>query len=307
MRFIAILLSLLLMPSLSSAQEQVGKIKVLTTFSILQDMAKNVGGDKVEVETIVPPGQDVHSYQLSPDDIKRAASAHILIANGLGFESWLDKLVQSSGFSGKLVIASTNAMWIPLGKDDTKSTMFKQKGNNYDPHAWQNLNNGRVYVANIVKGFAEADPDNEKLYNQNGIVYRKKMMELDQSAAAQFRKIPDDRRKMATFHDSMGYFARAYRIKYLTLKGPDSSDDISAQDTAQFIAVIRQENVGAIFAESQEDLSIMRQVASESGKKLSGRIYSDTLGRKKNIDDSYLNIYRHNVNAVLAAMGVSVN
>lgn len=320
-------LLLLLIAGQSFAQEQAanaaqpGKLKVVTTFSVLHDMARQVGKDQIILDNIVGPDQDMHAYELRPEDMQKASSADVLIVNGLAFEPWLDELIAGSKFQGRLIVASFGAATIPLSAEEKKErdeAIEKQMRSNvprlvdrakhvhredFDPHAWTNMSNGRIYVANIAKGLSKQDPANEKFYNQNAIEYRSKIQALEEWAGDAFRSIPENRRKMVTSHDSLGYLTRLYRIKYFSAAGLNTSYDVSAQDVSRLIDTIRSENITALFFENMVNPNVLAQIAKETGVNPSGPLYTDALSNAlKNRSDNYLGVMQYNIETILNAM-----
>jgi zinc/manganese transport system substrate-binding protein len=186
--------------ALSSAANAADKVKAVASFSILGDMVRHVGGNRVEVVTLVGPNADAHVFNPTPADVKALAAADVFFVNGLGFEGWIERLEKSSGFRGEVVVAS---------KGVTPLTMREEEGHRYDPHAWQDLANGKIYVANIRDALVGADPDGESIYEANAAKYLDAIDAEEAAVKAALGALPEARRKIITSHDAFAYFGKA--------------------------------------------------------------------------------------------------
>jgi zinc/manganese transport system substrate-binding protein len=176
------------------------EVNAVASFSILGDMVARVGGDRVAVTTIVGPNADTHVYEPKPSDAAAVAGADIFFVNGLGFEGWMDRFVQSTGYSGQLVVASDGVATHEMDEDGETVT---------DPHAWQSLSNGVLYVQNIAKGLCAADAAGCATYTANADAYAAELTTLDATVREQLEAVPPEQRKVITTHDAFGYFAEA--------------------------------------------------------------------------------------------------
>ena len=215
-------LALALLLGLSGGAEAADKIKAIASFSILGDMVRQVGGDRVEVAALVGPDGDAHVYEPTPADAKTLAAANILFVNGLGFEGWMDRLENSSGFKGKMVVASTGVKSRQMVEDEKKIT---------DPHAWQSLANGKLYVANIRDGLIAVDPDGKAVYEANAAKYLGEIAGEEASVKQALDKLPPERRKIITSHDAFGYFGAAYGLEVIAPEGVSTESEASAPRT----------------------------------------------------------------------------
>ncbi|HEX2115658.1 MAG TPA: zinc ABC transporter substrate-binding protein, partial [Alphaproteobacteria bacterium] len=185
------------------------QVKVVASFTILADMVRNVGGDRVEVASLVGPDADTHVYQPTPGDARAIAGAHLVVVNGLSFEGWLDRLVQASGYRGPIVIAAEGtAVRIMTSHERAHAGHTHDHAHDGgpapDPHAWQDLAKGQIYVRNIAEGLIRADPANAATYRDNAARYLARLAELDAWVRQQFSSLPADRRKVITSHDAFG-------------------------------------------------------------------------------------------------------
>jgi zinc/manganese transport system substrate-binding protein len=265
------------------------RLNVVVSFSILGDFVKNVGGDKVNVTTLVGPNGDVHVYTPAPDDARKVASARLLIINGLGLEGWLPRLLQSSGSKARVVVASNGI--VPL-----------EAGSDADPHAWQSVANAKVYVGNIAEALIAADPADAEGFRANAARYLSALDALDAEVRADVAKIPPDRRKVISTHRAFGYFAKAYGVEFIAPLGVSTETEPSARDVAAIISQIKTRRIPAVFLENMSDPRLVRQIASETGAKVGGTLFSDALTGEKGDAPTYIDLVRHNIKALTSAL-----
>ena len=290
-------LALALLFGFSVGADAADKLKAVASFSILGDMVSQVGGDRVEVVTLVGPDGDAHVYEPTPADAKNLAGAAILFVNGLGFEGWMDRLEKSSGFKGKVVVASTGVK---------ARTMVEEEGGKpetiTDPHAWQSLANGKLYVGNIRDGLIAADPDGKSVYEANAAKYLGEIMQEDDAVKAALATLSKERRKIITSHDAFGYFGAAYGLEVIAPEGVSTESEASAQDVAKIIRQIKAEKIPAVFMENITDHRLLDQIASETNAKIGGTLYTDALSGADGPAGTYLDMFRHNVGTLTAAL-----
>jgi zinc/manganese transport system substrate-binding protein len=293
-RRVAFILLALVVAAPAAAQD---KIRTIASFSILGDLVKNVGGDRVEVATLIGPDGNAHVYEPSPADSRRVAAAKVVFVNGLGFEGWLGRLVKASGTKAAIVLASTgigprsSASETRLGDDKT------------DPHAWQSVANAKRYVANIRDALIKADPAGEGVYKANAAAYQAKLDALDREVREVVAGIAPDRRRVITSHNAFGYFQDAYGVAFSAPQGMSSEAEASAKDVARIIAQIRNERISAVFLENVTDTRLMQLIARETGARIGGTLYSDALTDANGPAPSYSDLIRHNVRQMAAALG----
>jgi zinc/manganese transport system substrate-binding protein len=278
----------------ASAQD---KPKVVATFSILADLANNVGGDRVEVATLVGPDGDAHVYSPTPADGRRLADAKLVIANGFKFEGWMSRLIKSSGTKALVVEAAK-------GVEPIKA---EERGHDHghahvDPHAWQSVANVKRYVMNIRDGLIAADPAGKAVYEANAAAYLEKLDALDRDVKAAVEAIPRDRRRIITSHDAFGYFQKAYGVTFVAPQGVSTEAEASAKDVAKIIRQIRREKIPAVFLENVSDPRLLERIAKESGARIGGRLYSDALSGADGPAGTYIDMMRHNIRALSAAL-----
>lgn len=282
--FISILFAMAVSPA--QAQE---RLDVVASFSILGDFVRNVGGDRVSVTTLVGPDGDAHVYTPAPADARKVADAKLVIVNGLDFEGWLSRLVKSSGKKATIVIA-------------TRGIAPRKLGSHADPHAWQSVVNAKKYVANIRDALAAADPAGAEVYRANAESYLAKLDALDGEVRAAVAQIPQDRRKVISTHDAFGYLAAAYGIEFVAPMGVSTESEASARDIARIITQIRSQKIPAVFLENISDSRLIRRISAETGAKVGGTLYSDSLTGEKGDAPTYIDMVRHNIKALTSAL-----
>jgi zinc/manganese transport system substrate-binding protein len=288
MRYLLFALSLWLPLSLHAAE----KLNVVTSFSILADLTREVGGDHIDLINLVDADADAHLYEPSPDDAKALLRADLIIANGLGFEPWLERVLASSEPKGKRINASAGVVPLMLDEDGERVP---------DPHAWQSLANAEIYVRNIAKALGELDPTNLDVYNERRDVYLTRLHELLKKAVAQIAGLPASQRKVVTSHDAFGYLGQAWQLDFIAPQGLSTHDEPSAAEVAALIRQIRNEGVRAVFVENIRDPRLIQQIADEAGATVGGTLYSDALA-SEGPASTYLGMFEHNLDTLMAAL-----
>jgi zinc/manganese transport system substrate-binding protein len=275
-----------------------GRIKVIASFSILGDLVSNVGGDRVDVAALVGPNGNAHVYAPSPADAKKAADARLVFVNGLGFEGWLERLVKASGTTAPIIVATKGVA--PLERAETHDHDHEQ--GRADPHAWQSVTNAKIYVGNIRDALIAIDPAGKERYEANATVYLARLDALEQEVRDTIAKIPADRRRVVTSHNAFGYFERAYGIIFTAPQGVSTESEASAKDVAAIITAIRKQKAAAVFLENVTDPRLVQQIASETGAKIGGVLYSDALTEAKGDAPTYIDLIRHNLKQLANAL-----
>jgi zinc/manganese transport system substrate-binding protein len=290
-RLLACVVALVALAAPSLAQD---KVRVVATFSILDDLARNVGGDRIASTALVGPNMDAHVYSPSPADTRALQAAKVVISNGLGFEGWIDRLVRASGTKARVVVASAGIKVRKAGSGG--------HGHDADPHAWQSVANAKIYVANIRDGLTAADPAGKAVYQANADVYLRKLDALEAEITAGLARIPADRRRIITNHDAFGYFSAAYGIVFIAPQGVSTEADVSARDIARIITQIRKEKITALFLENVTEARMLERIARETGARIGGMLYSDALTDAKGPAPTYIDMMRHNIGQLTKAL-----
>jgi zinc/manganese transport system substrate-binding protein len=282
----ALIAAVAIAPAAAQAQE---KLKVVASFSILADFVRNVGGDRINLTTLVGADSDVHVYTPAPSDAKRIADAKLVIVNGLGLEGWLPRLVQSSGSKAQVVTASAGIAPLRLGTAA-------------DPHGWQSVPNAKIYVTDIANALAAAAPDHAEFFRAQAKAYLEKLETLDREVREAVAKIPQERRKVISTHDAFGYFAAEYGVQFIAPLGVSTETEPSARDIATIIGQIKAQKIPAVFLENISDDRLIRRIAAETGSKVGGTLISDGLTGEKGPAPTYIDMVRHNIKALTSAL-----
>jgi len=314
-------------PSTSWADDP---IPVVATFSVLGDMVKRIGGEHISLTTLVGADGDTHVYQPTPQAARVVAEADVLFINGLGFEGWLERLVEAAPFGGSLVVATTGIEPIAFGGHDDheegheegheeehdeeheegheeeheeEATEHHGEHGAFDPHAWHSFTNAIVYANNIAAGLAQVDPTNAGSYYQNHQIFVNEIRALKAEADVLMAALPIDKRTVVTPHDGFGYFADLYNLRFEAPQGLSTESEASAADVAKLILLIRKQEISAVFIESITDNRLMEQIANETGAVIGGKLYSDALSSEDQPASTYLDMMRHNTKTLSQALG----
>lgn len=285
MRFVLFCAMSLIASPLQAAE----RLSVVASFSILGDFVRNVGGDRVNLTTLVGADGDAHVYTPAPGDAKRIAAAKLVFVNGLGLEGWLPRLVQSAGSKAKVVTASAGITPLKLGAAA-------------DPHAWQSVPNARIYVTDIANALAAAAPDEAEFFRARAKAYLEKLEALDREVREAMAKIPPERRKVISTHDAFGYFSAEYGIQFIAPLGVSTETEPSARDIAAIIGQIKAARIPAVFLENISDDRLIRRIAAETGAKVGGTLISDGLTGEKGPAPTYIDMVRHNIKVLTSAL-----
>ena len=288
MRVLLAALALFLPLSLPAAD----KPRVVTSFSILADLTQEIGGEHIVLTNLVGPEEDAHHFEPSPDHVRSLLEADLVVANGLGFEPWLERLLASSEARGKRINASQGV--VPLQVQEDGETVS-------DPHAWQSLSNAELYVRNIAKALSEVDPANAKTYASNRDAYLSKLHALLKTANQRMATLPASQRKVVTSHDAFGYLGQAWQLEFLAPVGLSTTDEPSAAEVAALIRQLRTEGARAVFVDNIQDPRLIEQIAEEAGARVGGTLYSDALA-SEGPASTYLGMFQHNLDTLLAAL-----
>jgi zinc/manganese transport system substrate-binding protein len=271
------------------AQQPQHKIEAVATISILGDLVRNVGGDRVDVTTLVGPNGDAHVYSSTPGDARKLAGADVIFVNGLGLEGWMTRLADASGTKAPTIVVSNGVA--PRKMADMHDPTHME----IDPHAWQAVGNAEIYVKNIRDGLSEADPAGKTIYDANAEAYLGKLDALDKEVKAAIAKIPADRRKIITTHGAFGYFSDSYGLTFIAPEGVSTDSEPSAKDVAKIITQIKDQKIPAVFIENITDPRLMQQIAHETGAIIGGTLYTDALSGPSGPASTYIDMMRSNV------------
>lgn len=311
-------------------------LKVVASFSIIGDFARNVGGERIELVTLVGPDGDAHVYEPRPADAVAMAAADVILVNGLQFEGFLGRLVEASGATAPVVELTRGSEMLKNADEaddhsheaaeaghehghahDHKHDHKHEAGHDHDhgheghaghdhgeidPHAWQSVHNAETYVKNIAEAFCAADAAGCDTYKANAEAYVEQLEALEEEIKAAVASIPEDKRVIITSHDAFRYFEHEYGIRFLAPEGVSTESEASAADVAALIRQIREDKASAIFMENISDARLIEQIASETGLKVGGALYSDALSGEDGPAATYIDMMRHNVSTITAAI-----
>lgn len=266
------------------------RLKIVASFSILGDMVQQVVGEHADVTTIVGPDADAHVYQPSVADARAVADADVIFVNGLGFETWSETLIAESGTDASVHVATQG---VKIVKVDGET----------DPHAWNSLSNGVVYVNNIAAVLSNKIPEKADIIETNRATYANTLMALDTSTKTKLSQLPAEKRTVVTAHDAFGYLADAYDMTFLAPVGIDTDAEPSAQELAVLIDQLKADGAAALFVENITSPALVQQIADETGLTIGGRLFSDALSERGGPATSYLAMFEHNLNTLLTALG----
>jgi zinc/manganese transport system substrate-binding protein len=282
-------------------------VKAVATFSILGDMVARIGGDRVAVDVLVGPDGDAHVYQPTPTDAKALSGADVVIVNGLGFEGFLDRLLEAAEYKGPVIVAAAAVKPLPGAGEhaEEEGGHDDEAGHEHgavDPHAWQDLANAGLYVAAIADGLCAADAAGCDGYRAAAAGFAAEISALDADIRARVAAIPAARRKVITSHDAFGYFGAAYGITFLAPQGVSTDAEAGAADVAALIRQVRETGVKTLFVENVADPRLLERIGAETGASAGGVLYSDALAPAGEPGATYLGMMRHNADALIAAM-----
>jgi zinc/manganese transport system substrate-binding protein len=274
-------------------------VRVVATMSILADMVTRIGGSRVEVRPLVGPDGDTHVFEPSPSDARALAGADLVVMNGLGLEGWMARLVAASGYKGPVVVAAAKVKPRDMAEEGGAG---HDHDHGVDPHAWQDLANGRLYVAEIARGLAAASPADAALFAANARAYDAELADLDAWVRATLAAIPDAKRRVITSHDAFGYFGAAYGVAFHAPAGLATDAEPSAGALGALIRQMREDGIKALFLENVTDPRLVETLGRETGAVLGGTLYSDALSKPGEGAETYVAMFRHNVTTLVEGM-----
>jgi ABC-type Zn uptake system ZnuABC Zn-binding protein ZnuA len=275
-------------------------LHVVATTTQVADFARNVGGDQVQVTSLLKPGVDAHDYEPSPADLEAIARADLVVQNGVGLEEWLSDTIKSSGFTGPVVDTSQGVKLRAGGHAEEGEE--QAGGDEHDPHIWQNPRNAQVMAANIQRALAEAEPVNAAAFQANLAAYTRQLQALDAEVERQIDSLAN--KKLVTNHDAFGYYIDRYGLEFVGSIIPsfDSSAELSGRDIRDLVAKIRATKVKAVFSETTLPPKAAETIGREAGVKVvigEDALYGDALGPPGSDGDTYLKMIRHNTATIV--------
>ena len=267
---------------------------VLSSASMINDMAKNIGGDNFEYSSIVPVGSDPHLYEPTPGDVRKCNDAAIILKNGLTFEGWLQKLIDNSGTDAEVYTVTKGVVAI-------RSLQYE---NATDPHAWMSAANGLLYAQNIRDAMTALLPDKEAEFKANYEAYSAELAALDQYITKRIASIPQAKRILITSHDAFQYYGRRYNITLEAILGTSTDADVQTSDVRRLNEVISTTSVPAVFIESTINPRLISQIASDNGIVVGGQLYSDSLSDEDGPAGTYIKMLRYNTDIIFEGLSL---
>ncbi len=279
-------------------------LRVVASFSLLADMVRQVGGERVAVQSLVGPGQDGHVFQPTPAHARQVGQAQLVVSNGLGYEGWMPRLLQSTGYQGPRVVVTQGIKPVAgtRGHDDDHGHGHGHDHGRDDPHAWQSVPNAIVYVRNIADGLCQADADGCPAYRANAERYSGELKQLDADIRAAWQPIAASERKVITSHAAYAYYGQAYDVRFLSPQGVSTESEASAKGVAQLVRQIRKERIKALFVENVSDPRLIEQIARETGVRPAGELFSDALTPAGGDAPTYIDMMRINTERLVTAV-----
>ena len=297
-------MAVLTITALAGQAQAQAPIQAVASFSILGDLVRQVGGERVKVEVLVGPGSDAHVFQPTPAQARMVGQAQVVFSNGLGFEGWMSRLLKTAGYQGRQVVVSQGIQPIrEAGHDDKKGHAHGAHDHGEtDPHAWQSVGNARVFVKNIALGLCRADAAGCDGYDRNARAYVAQLDALETEIRAAWAPIPAAQRKVITSHDAFGYYARDFGVQFLAPQGVSTESEASAKGVARLVRQIKKEQIKALFVESISDPRLIAQIGRETGVKPSGELFSDSLSAADGAAPTYIDMMRFNTRMLTTAV-----
>lgn len=280
----------------SSAENNSGEqLQVVATNSIIADMAKEIGGDLIDLHSIVPVGTDPHEYEPLPQDIQKASEADVVLYNGLNLETgngWFEKLMETAGKVEDTDYFAVSRTVTPMYLSGQESSHTE------DPHAWLDISNGIAYSEEIARIFAEKDPDNGEKYLENSKAYTEKLSELDQTAKAEFADIPEDKRLLVTSEGAFKYFSKAYGLTAAYIWEINTESQGTPEQMKAIIDTVKSLDISSLFVETSVDARSMERLSKETGLPIYSKIFTDSVAEKGDDGDSYYTMMKWNLEKI---------
>ncbi|MER9653660.1 zinc ABC transporter substrate-binding protein AztC [Mesorhizobium sp. M0152] len=303
----ALAMSVITLTAFGASSAFAAPLKVVASFTVIADFAKNVGGDRVDITTIVGPDGDAHVYEPSPADAVAMAKADIVLVNGLHFEGFLQRLVDASATKASIITLTKGVTAIDFKPEfaDADAAEGASTGGGKtvtDPHAFQSIANTRIYVKNIADAFCAADSEGCVTYQTNAAAYTKKLDALEGEVKTAIQSIPEAKRVVITSHDAFGYFEHEYGLTFLAPQGISTDSEPSAADVAKLVEQVKQDKAAAIFVENITNPRLVEQIAGETGIKVGGTLYSDALSQPDGPASTYIDMMHNNIRQIKGAI-----
>ncbi|APY08573.1 manganese transporter [Winogradskyella sp. J14-2] len=301
MKKIIFLLTLIVTLSCKNEAKTNGKLNVVTTTTMITDLVKNIGGDAINIESLMGSGVDPHLYKASEGDVNKLVNADIIFYNGLHLEGKLVDIFEKMEGQNKTQVALAESI------DKGKLIASEYFGSNYDPHVWLNIDFFKLFARKVTQVLSEKDPDNAKIYIENEEKYMEELNFLKKDVQGVVDVLPKEERILITAHDAFNYFGEAYGFKVVGLQGLSTATEAGVQDVQKLAAFIIEHKVKAIFVESsvpKRTIEALQKAVKSKGHDVTigGTLYSDALGDAGTIEGTYIGMYRYNIKTIVGAL-----
>jgi manganese/iron transport system substrate-binding protein len=276
-----------------SASSWAAKKRVVTTFTIIAEMAQNVAGDKADVQSITKPGAEIHGYEPTPGDIVKAQRADLILWNGLNLERWFEKFFRNLRNVPSAVLTEGIS---PIGIEEGPYT------GKPNPHAWMSLQNATIYVENIRRALIKIDPANEAAYTANAATYTAKFQAIESGVKTKLERVPEGQRWLVTSEGAFPYLARSLGLKELFLWAVNADQQGTPQQVQKVIDGVRANKIPVVFSESTVSDKPARQVAKETNARYGGVLYVDSLSDAKGPVPTYLRLLEYDVESIVKGL-----
>jgi manganese transport system substrate-binding protein len=286
-------------PSSTAIQED-NKVKVVTTYSIIYDIVKNVGGERVEIHSLAPIGSNPHEYDPLPEDVQKTTDANVVFYNGLNLEagnSWFEKLMETAGKSGD----DAPVFRLSKGVEAKHLTSEENKGQE-DPHAWLDIRNGIKYAENARDALIQVDPEHKDIYEKNATAYIKQLEVLHQTAIERVNQLPKEKRFLVTSEGAFKYFSAAYGFEAGYIWEINAENQGTPQQVSSIVNLIKKKEVPVLFVETSIDPRSMETVSRETGVPIAGKVFTDSLGKTGEEGDTYIKMMEWNIDTILEGL-----
>ncbi len=277
------------------------RLQVVTTTTMITDLLKNIGGDKIDVSGLMGPGVDPHLYKASEGDVNKLFNADVVVYNGLHLEGKLEEVFEKMHFQNKKAIAVSDAI--------DKNTLLVSEffASNYDPHIWFDIQNWEIITTYIVGQLSELDGANAAFYKKNGDIYLGKLASLKLEISTSINRIPLEKRILVTAHDAFNYFGKAFKFNVVGLQGLSTATEAGVKDVQRLASYIIAQNIHAVFVESsvpKRTLEALQESVRSQGHQLEigGTLFSDALGDEGTLEGTYIGMYKHNVKTIIHSL-----
>jgi len=278
-----------------------GKLQVVTTTTMITDLVKNIGGDKIDIQGLMGAGVDPHLYKASAGDVSKLFNADVIVYNGLHLEGKLEDVFEKMRQQNKKTIAASDAI-------DTATLIGSEYfASSYDPHIWFDITNWESITKYITAKFCELDAENAATYKENGANYLKTLAALKTAITEKVNSLPIEKRILVTAHDAFNYFGKQFQFNVVGLQGLSTATEAGVKDVQRLASFIEEKNVKAIFVESsvpKRTVEALQEAVRAKGKEvvIGGTLYSDALGSKGTAEETYVGMYKHNVNIIVNSL-----